>query len=247
MINGVYGDRVGEIRSVYEKAFRRYDPHNPVPDINIEFYPYVGINHTIRRRNGRIYVRISQICNEMPLPVHEGLAYILVSKLFGKRVPAGAREIYSRYVTTHEIREKATENKRTRGRKVITTSAGEVYDLEAMFDRLNREYFRGELEKPTLTWSARKTYRVLGHHDATHNTIVMSRSLDDRSVPRFVVEYVLFHEMLHVAHPAQHVNGRRYHHTPAFRRDERKFAYFQEAEAWIERNVRRFKRNARKK
>jgi hypothetical protein len=114
-----------------------------------------------------------------------------------------------------------------------------------MFARLNREYFREALEKPTLTWSARRTYRILGHHDSTHNTIVLSRSLDDRSVPRFVVEYVLFHEMLHIAHPAKHVNGRRYHHTPAFRRDERKFAYYEEAESWIERNVRKLKRKAK--
>jgi hypothetical protein len=245
MTNEVYENRVGEIRSIYEKAFKRYDPHNPVPEINIEFYPYIGVNHTIRRRNGRIYVRISQICSEMPLSAHEGLAYILVSKLYRKRVPAAAREIYSRYVTSHEIRERATESKRQRGRKIITTPTGEVYDLESMFARLNREYFREALEKPTLTWSARRTYRILGHHDATHNTIVLSRSLDDRSVPRFVVEYVLFHEMLHIAHPAKHVNGRRYHHTPAFRRDERKFAYYEEAESWIERNVRKLKRKAK--
>jgi hypothetical protein len=245
MNNGVYENRVGEIRTIYEKAFKRYDPQSPVPEIKIEFYPYIGVNHTIRRRNGRIYVRISQICSEMPLSAHEGLAYILVSKLYRKRVPTAAREIYSRYASSHEIREKATESKRQRGRKVITTPTGEVYDLEAMFDRLNREYFREALEKPTLTWSARKTYRILGHHDSTHNTIVLSRSLDDRSVPRFVVEYVLFHEMLHIAHPAKHVNGRRYHHTPAFRRDERKFAYYEEAESWIERSVRKLKREAR--
>jgi len=98
-----------------------------------------------------------------------------------------------------------------------------------------------------LTWSARKTYRILGHHDATHDTVVVSKSLDDASVPAFVVEYIVFHEMLHIAHPTRHVNGRRYNHTPAFRLDERKFLYFEEAERWIERSVRRLKRNARKK
>ena len=57
----------------------------------------------------------------------------------------------------------------------------------------------------------------------------------------------LFHEMLHIAHPTQHINGRRYNHTAAFKRDERKFAYYEEAERWIERNVRRLKKEAKRK
>ena len=145
------------------------------------------------------------------------------------------------------MREQATENKRSRGRKVISTDKGEVYDLSAIFDELNRVYFRGSLSKPVLTWSARKTYRILGHHDATHDTIVISKSLDSRDAPRYVIEYIVFHEMLHIHHPTVHHNGRRYNHTPAFRRDEENFAYFDQAETWIERNVRKLKRNAKKK
>ncbi|MEO6334102.1 MAG: M48 family peptidase, partial [Pyrinomonadaceae bacterium] len=93
----------------------------------------------------------------------------------------------------------------------------------------------------------KKTYRILAHHDATHDTIVVSKSLDASDVPRWVVEYIVFHEMLHIKHPTVHHNGRRYNHTPAFRHDERKFPHFQAAEDWIERSVRKLKRRARKK
>ena len=85
---------------------------------------------------------------------------------------------------------------------------------------MNDLYFDNQIKKPTLTWSARTTFRRLGHHDAAHDTIVISKSLDDKKVPRFVVEFVVFHEMLHILHPAKIQNGRRYHHTPVFRRDE---------------------------
>jgi hypothetical protein len=71
--------------------------------------------------------------------------------------------------------------------------------------------------------------------------------LDSAAVPKFVVEYVLFHEMLHIAHPAKHKNGRRYHHTPAFRRDERRFAHFHAAEKWIDENVWKLKRAAKRR
>jgi len=116
-----------------------------------------------------------------------------------------------------------------------------------MFDSLNFWYFGGRLQKPTLTWSPRKSFHILGHHDSTHDTISVSRSLDSKSVPQFVVEYVLFHEMLHVAHPTVHHNGRRYNHTPAFRRDERRFANYHAAERWIESNVGKLRRAAKRR
>ena len=237
----------GAIAKYYTEAFQNFDGKRGVPEIAVQFYPYVGINHTIRVRNGMVYVRIAEICREMPAPGQRALAYILVAKLLRKKVPPQAREVYSDYIKSAEIRDKATANKRKHGRKVITTAAGEVYDLDKIFDRLNKDYFGGNLAKPVLTWSARKTFRILGHHDAAHETVVVSKSLDSADVPRFVVEYIVFHEMLHIHHPTKHVNGRRYNHTPAFRRDEEKFAYFHEAEKWIERNVRKLKKAAKKR
>ena len=237
---------IEQIRELYEEAFRWYDAKRKMAAIEVSFYPYVAINHTIRIREGKIFVRIGEICREMTLASHKGLAYILIGKLLRKKIPAGAREVYSKYVKTTEIREKASENKRVKGRKVVTTSKGVVYDLDEIFASLNGQYFGDHIPTPVLTWSANKTYRILGHHDATHDHIAISRSLDSRDVPRYVVEYVVFHEMLHIHHPTKHVNGRRYNHTAAFKRDEQKFAYYEEAERWIERNVRRLKREAKR-
>ena len=237
---------IENIRALYEEAFRWYDPNRQLPAIAISFYPYVGINHTIRIREGGVFVRIGEICREMPLASHKGLAYILIGKLLRKKIPTGAREVYSKYVKTTEIREKATENKRAKGRKVVTTSKGVVYDLDEIFADLNTKYFGDEILKPALTWSAKKTYRILGHHDATHEHIAISKSLDTRDTPRYVVEYVVFHEMLHIHHPTKHVNGRRYNHTAAFKRDERTFAYHTQTESWYELNGRRLTKAAKK-
>lgn len=238
---------IEQIRELYVEAFRWYDPKRAVAPVHVSFYPYVGINHTIRIREGEIFVRIGSICTEMPLVCHKGLAYILIGKLLRKKIPAGAREVYSAYVKSDAIRVQAAENKRSKGRKVVTTSKGLVYDLDEIFAALNEQYFGDSIPEPVLTWSANKTYRILGHHDATHEHIAISRSLDSRDVPRYVVEYVVFHEMLHIHHPTKHVNGRRYNHTAAFKRDERKFAHYEEAERWIERNVRRLKKESKRK
>jgi hypothetical protein len=228
-----------QLVDLYVEAFGRLDPKRPIPPIHVSFYPYIGINHTIRVRGGEVYVRIGKICVDMPLPCHRGLAYILVGKLLRKKIPAGAREVYSAFSKSALIRERAHASKRERGRKVVTTSKGSVYDLDDIFASLNGHYFGGMIPKPALTWSARKT--------ATHDHVAISRSLDSVDVPRYVVEYVVFHEMLHIAHPTKHVNGRRYNHTTAFKKDERKFASYEEAERWIERNVRRLKKEAKRK
>lgn len=236
---------LAEIKNFYEKAFQTYNKKYEIKEVSVEYYSYVGINHTIRLRNGTIFVRISEIFKNAPPEVHNALAVILVSKILRRKVPPIANEIYGEYAANEDIRRQAFENKKEKGRKIITSSKGEIYDLEEIFYQMNDLYFDNKIPKPTLTWSARTTFRRLGHHDAAHDTIVISKSLDDKKVPRYVVEFVVFHEMLHIFHPMKLQNGRRYHHTPVFRRDEKKFAFYNESENWIENNARFLKRKAR--
>ena len=197
-------DNISHIKSFYEEAFSIFDAKRKMPEIEIRFYPYIGINHTIRVRDGKVFVRLAEICREMPLNAQKALAFILVAKLLRKKVPPPAREIYSNFIKTQEIRDKATENKKTRGRKIISSAQGNFYDLNEIFDDLNETYFKNSLPKPVLTWSSRKTFRILGHHDSAHETVVVSQSLDDKKVPKYVVEFVVFHEMLHIFHPTIH-------------------------------------------
>jgi len=241
MINNFSAVNLSLIKKFYEEAFQLISGKNEMPEIEVAFYPYVGINHTIRLRNGVVFVRLAEICRDAPLEAQRALAFILVAKLRRRKVPPLANEIYRAFVQSCEMQNLARENKRAKGRKIITSAQGEAYDLEEIFARLNQTYFQDSIQKPTLSWSAQKTYRILGHHDAAHETIIISKSLDDVKVPRYVLEYVVFHEMLHIFHPTTHRNGRRYNHTPQFRLDERKFARFDEAENWIERNARHFK------
>ena len=233
------------IKVFYEEAFQALDARRAIPEINVEFYPYVGINHTIRLRRDKIFVRLAEICKCAPPDVQRALAFILVSKLLRKKVPAAAAELYRSYIKTQEMQSKARENKRAKGRKIITSAQGDAHDLEEIFARLNSTYFRNSIPKPTLTWSARQTFRILGHHDSTHETIVVSKSLDDEKIPQYVVEFIVFHEMLHIFHPTEQRGGRHYNHTPQFRRDEKKFKYFHEAENWIEQNAKALKRRVK--
>ena len=115
------------------------------------------------------------------------------------------------------------------------TPQGNYYDLEALFHPINQEYFAGEMAKPRLTWNKTLTHRKLGHYEPLRDRVVMSRTLDSSHVPQMVVELVLYHELLHKHHGAKLLNGKRMVHTPEFRRSERQFRHYQEAQQWLER------------
>jgi hypothetical protein len=224
-----------DLNKLFADAFQHLGGQRPVPPIEVRFYPYAGLHHTIRLRSGRVYVRLSDICKGSAANIHRALAFILVAKLLSKRVPVAHDRIYREYTLRPDIQRASDLTRRGRGRKMITSAQGQAYDLDRMFVKLNRRYFEGELEKPRITWSQRRTRRILGHHDRVHETITISKSLDSAEVPEWFVEYILYHEMLHIKHPAKIMNGRRYYHTSAFRSDERRFPHYDSAQRWLER------------
>ena len=224
--------------TLFVEAFRTLAPKRPVPEADVRYYPYAGLNHTIRLRSGRVYVRLSDIFKGAPMNVHRALAFILVAKLLRRRTPPFYEKVYREYACSPDVMRASDLARRQRGRKMISSAQGSVYDLGRMFERLNQRYFGGEIEQPTLTWSQRRTRTILGHHDGVHDTIVISKTLDSRDVPEWFVEYILYHEMLHIKHPARLINGRRYYHTKAFRADEQRFPHYHEAQRWLDQIVR---------
>ncbi|BAY89176.1 MULTISPECIES: SprT-like family protein [unclassified Tolypothrix] len=111
---------------------------------------------------------------------------------------------------------------------------GNFYNLNNLFDKINQEYFAANLVKPRLAWSKINTYRKFGHYEPARDRVVMSLTLDDGNIPEFVIEFVLFHELLHKHHGTKWVNGRRMVHTSEFRADESKFKLYAEAQNWLQ-------------
>ncbi|HKP45049.1 MAG TPA: SprT-like domain-containing protein [Pyrinomonadaceae bacterium] len=227
-----------EVKKYFADAFRQLGKSRPVPPIDVRFYPYAGLHHTIRLRSGSVHVRLADISKSAPPDVMRALAFILVARLLGKRVPIAYERSYRKYSMTPDVMRSSDIARRHRGRKMISSAQGSTYDLDRMFSKLNRRYFDSALTKPVITWSQRRTRSILGHHDRVHETITISKSLDSPQVPEWFVEYILYHEMLHIKHAAKIINGRRYYHTAAFRLDEKRFVRYDEAQTWLEQAAR---------
>ncbi|MGB2984821.1 MAG: hypothetical protein WBE26_02975, partial [Phycisphaerae bacterium] len=114
----------------------------------------------------------------------------------------------------------------------VEERAGGVHrDLGASFERINEKYFGGSLARPRLTWSRSFTGRKFGHYDPIRDTVLVSCSLDRTDLPEHALDYVVYHELLHKKLGVDWRNGRAAAHTPEFRKQERGFHRYFEAEA----------------
>jgi hypothetical protein len=223
-----------KLEAVFDEALRAVVKKEPRPPVEARFYPYAGLSSTIRLRRGRVYVRVSDILRQSPREVLYALACILIAKLYRLKSSKEHERIYRQYTLHPAVLDASETARRRRGYKKTTSPRGKVYDLDEMFSQLNTQYFEGQLERPLLSWSQGRSRRVLGHHDHVHGAIIISLVLDSPRVPRFVVEYVLYHEMLHVKHLPRRTPGRTIYHSGQFRSDERRFKQFEEALKWLE-------------
>jgi hypothetical protein len=220
---------------LFERTYRELRPRAPMPEMHVTFYRFAHINNTIRLREGKIFARLSDLLQGAPEDVLHAIAHILLAKLYRKPIDALLNRRYRRYITRSELTEKAHLIRQMRGRKNITTAQGEYYDLDEIFDALNLRFFHGLMGKPQLTWSNHHARRLLGHYDPAHNTIVVSKVFDRPNVPRYAIEYLLYHEMLHLKHPVRTRGGRRCVHGAAFQAEERQFPELQRALAFLKR------------
>jgi hypothetical protein len=218
------------LEEIYQRVFRQLRPRTPLPAIRIEFRRYANANAQIHLESGTLRLRLADTLESAPASVMEALAEILLAKLFRRPVPPDSNDRYRRYLNRRDIRRSLDLVRQIRGRKRVEGPRGVLYDLDQMFEELNFRYFNGLMARPILGWSPYASRTLLGHYDPSHNAIVLSRVLDRRDIPRLAVEYVLFHEMLHLRYPAEHKGARRRVHTRDFKHAERQFEGFAEAQ-----------------
>ena len=218
---------------IYARVFRELKPRTPVPVLRVEFRQFANADSFIRLESGRLEVRMTDLLAGAPAPVIEALAHILLGKLYRKPVQRTFQHRYRLYMNRKDVRRQAHLVRQLRGRKFISGPKGEHHDLEELFERLNARFFDGMLGRPQLGWSRGHSRSMLGHFDPSHNAIVISRIFDRGDVPALALEYVMFHEMLHLRFPVDHGGAKRRVHTKDFREAEKQFPRLKEAKEML--------------
>jgi hypothetical protein len=215
------------------ETYRELRPRAPIPEFDLRFYPFANINNTIRLSDGRMKLRLSDLLEGAPEPVLKAILHILLAKIYRKPIDPAHTRRYRRYVATHDMMEKAQQVRQIRGRKRLESPQGRYYDLDEVFDTLNTRFFHGLLGRPQMSWSGEAARRLLGHYDPAHNAIIISKVFDQARVPRLAMEYIVYHEMLHLLHPVKMRGSRRSVHGKSFREDENAFPQIEAARHFL--------------
>jgi hypothetical protein len=180
-------------------------------------------------------VRLHRLFRQAP----EAVWLALVAYIRGTDATAGT--ILRAHIRRHQhlIRQPASLRRRAH----VIHPQGHHFDLETIYHELNRTYFANRIQA-RITWSRRPPKRPrtsirFGSYDVRVRLIRIHPFLDQAFVPRYVVENVIFHEMLHQLIPGRRLNGRWSMHPPEFRQAEQYYPYHRQAEQWKRRNLSR--------
>jgi hypothetical protein len=217
---------------------------NAVPafrDMNMDasFYSYIGLTHTIRRKGTTWVVRISDHCRHAPRHVLEAIVNILASKVMRRKPNRKYLQVYELFRKTPWVAEAVRSRRLQKGWKHLAGEKGKYYSLREIYQELNRDYFNNQIEIRRIGWGLRKSKERLGHYDPVHHSITLSPLLDTPRVPKYVVRYIVYHEMLHAIFEDNPSSGYRRHHPAEFRRAEKSYPDYASAKKFLREHARR--------
>jgi hypothetical protein len=207
------------------------------PHFVAEFYPYAGLVQTIRLRRDTVHVRFSDLLRGASPDVWESAAALLLARLYRQRLPAGLGRPYQDFAARQSTRRRVQRLRRARARRKALNPQGKFFHLQPVFAALNSRYFGGSLAAPQLGWSERPWRAQLGCFDPALHQIVLSSRLDREGVPHYAVEYVMFHEMLHMKHPIRRAACGLQSHSPKFRAEEKRYHDYERARRYFKRRT----------
>ena len=213
---------LGEFQEVMSS--QRFKPFSRIAPSQIQL-ELKNFNYLFRlkQKNQTILLEINECFISAPKEIKEILCSAVLG---GKR--SRKNLLLKEYTKSQEYRKISLAMQSDQSINQISQQ-GRFYDLEMIFENLNHKYFDGEMKRPRLTWSSRRSRRRLGYYHPESDAITISRSLDDTDTKPLLIEYILYHEMLHKALGIRESNGRRYAHTRDFKNAEKRFNGYSQA------------------
>ena len=190
---------------------------------------------TVRRKGSHFRLRIHHMFLTAKTEVVRALA-----RYMEKSDPKSSK-ILNDFIDSNQDKIKAPDPKASR--KPILKTKGKVYELQELFDDLNNRFFEGAL-RIDITWGKASKKRAkrhrsikMGSYSVEDRLIRIHPALDRSFVPKFFIESVIYHEMLHHVQPIPIKDGRRQYHTREFKEQEKTFPWHEKAKKWERANI----------
>ena len=205
-----------------EQAFKELFPEKNLENYELKikytdkFKPY---NANVRYAGNSLQFNLSRKWRTVSREIQTGLIQGLMLKIFKEKKKTMNIDLYNNFIRNLHISIP----------KIINDPI-----LEDSFNRVNENYFFGLIDKPNLTWHV--SIRRLGSYEYGTDTISISQILD---TDKDLLDYVMYHEVLHKKHKFYEKNGRSFHHTREFKQMEKQFHNSEEMEVRIKSLLRR--------
>ncbi|MDP6139349.1 MAG: hypothetical protein QGI89_04625 [Candidatus Woesearchaeota archaeon] len=186
-----------------------------------KFKPY---NANVRYIGNSFCFNLSKKWRKVSKEIQIGLIQGLMLKIFKEKRKTTSIDLYNSFMRNLHI-------------SIPKINSDPI--LEESFNKVNEKYFFGLIEKTNLTWH--NSIRRLGSYEYGTDTVSISKVLE---TDMELLDYVMYHEILHKKHKFYSKNGRTHHHTREFRESERKFENSEEMEEKIKGLV-KYKRRKR--
>jgi hypothetical protein len=179
-----------------------------------------SFNANIKMVRNSISVNLNLQWKDIEDEIKIGLIQSLLLKLFKKKTSTPNINLYNNFVKNIPI---------------LTPKTKSDPKLETSFNRVNQNFFQNTIEQPNLTWgtaSRRKLASYNFHDDTVSVSTIFKESREE------ILDYLMYHELLHKFHKFNHKNGRSHFHTPKFRSDENLYPKKNEIDQEINRIIR---------
>jgi len=196
-----------QLMDIIEQAYRELFPEKEFDfDAKLKYSAkFSDYNANIRLTGKMMVLSISRKWADVSDEIKIGLIQHLMLKIFKHKTNTTNIDLYNIFLKKIHVAVPKTETDPI---------------LESSFHRVNEKYFNSMIEMVNLKWGG-DSLQKLASYNYGSDTITMSRIFINED--RLLLDYVMYHEMLHKKHKYDTRFGRSYHHTKRFRKDEKAF------------------------
>ena len=112
------------IVTIFLDTFRELHPATPPPPMSVRFFPFANVNNTIRLREGRLLVRLSDLLEGAPEQVLRAIAHILIAKMYRKAIEPALSSCYRKYILSSVSTEESSPDTSAARTKTAGLRAG---------------------------------------------------------------------------------------------------------------------------
>ncbi len=222
-----------EVQLAFNKAAALLGQHNA--NIGLELKNFVGLKAVAKASGQKLHINASKELLLVAEDVAVGLGLSLLSKVFRRQLDADHAAYVNAFkeFASSEAAYRLFNAKRTE--RNLEKSINESQFLSQKMAEIIAKYGLKLNKQPRIRWSQNVSKRRLGLYDDALNCITITKRFSNSNVPEFVINYVIFHELLHAKFDLN-FNEKHKIHPPEFKEAEKRFEFYCEAKNWIKKN-----------